>query len=647
MRYKKAIVIFIIFYAFGFNSFLFGQISKTCDTVEIIAPAYLVLSDTSIHLHRDSTAIICEKHIVLTKKNGYALYSKLLGESQKHHLVDKMFQMLIASSTQDTMLLKKAIIEAEDAYTPYSGKVIRDIKIQVLEPFGSTISDTNLPVISTWGKALNKSHVSTHNSVINRKLLFKVNDTVDPFELVENTRELSQLPYLQDATIVVSNSVGDSVDILVLVKDKFPWVPSVQLYDFTRMSVYLKNVNIVGMGQSLGTGLTLDTKSEPVVYLSSVNYFVNNIYKQISGGFNFNVSDNAQLYQVVLNRNLIPLSVRLGGGLELSQTEQNIETDPTGVDNSVWFFKYNYIELWSNYLFYREKNKLQQKDEHTYIIPGVALTKRQYLYRPFVSKDSNSMFSNYTTILSNIAIANQYYYRVNYFMDFGKAEYLPYGFQFSLTGGYTWSELGNYPYFGIRLYGLKHIPSIGYLFADFDFGSHISDKLVQGAFAINMSYLTSLHKKGRYRYRLLSSVNYTTGINRLTNDLIYLGDSYGFIGLPNDTWYGQQRLFLEMDFITYTPWYLFGFRFAIFSFGSLGLIGSDDYTVLHNSVLSSVGVGIYMKNDFLAFNSFQVRVAYFPVTPSGISNFGISFSTFGLIKELNFLLSKPKIVNYQ
>ncbi|MFK5856396.1 MAG: hypothetical protein QM503_09720 [Bacteroidota bacterium] len=647
MNHKKIIAFVITISVIVFNSVAYAQIYENkCDTVKIVAPAYLVLNDTSIHLYRDTTAIICDKYIVLTKNNGYSLYTKLLGESQKHHLVDQLFQMLIASSTQDTMLLKNAVMEAEDAYTPYTGKIIRDIRIQVLDPFGATISDTNLPVFSTWGKAINKSHINTRKFIIERKLLFKVYDTINPFELVENTRELSGLPYLQDATIIVTNVDSDSVDVLVLAKDKFPWLPAANVYNINRMSFYLKNVNMLGMGQSLGAGLTMDTKSSPVVYVSDINYYVDNIYKQITGAVNYHVSDNDKVYQILLNRNVIPLSVRLGGGLELTQTEQNIIIDPTDINKSSWFFKFNYYELWSTYLFYKKDKLNNKKTTHTYIIPGVAVYKRNYLYRPFVSVDSNSMYNNYTTVLSNIALAKQDYYRINYLTNFGQAEYLPYGFQISVTGGYSWTEFMKLPYIGFRVAGVKRVVNFGYMFADFNIGSHFSDQFKQGAINMNLSYLSNLHKRDRYRYRLFATLNYTEGINRITNDLLYLGEQYGFIGMNEKAWYGQQRAFFEMDLITYTPWYFLGFRFAVFTFGSLGLIGDDHQSIFHNQILGSIGAGMYVKNDFLAFNSFQFRLAYFPVTPSGISHFGVSFSTIGLIQPLSLLLTKPHVVDY-
>jgi hypothetical protein len=545
------------------------------------------------------------------------------------------------------MLLKKQIMAAEEAYIPYSGKVIRNIKIQVLKPFGASISDTNLPVVSTWGKALNKSHINTRKYIIKRKLLFAENDTVNPLELVENARNLADLPYLQDATIIVNNATGDSVDVLILAKDKFPWLPAIKIYDFTKFSANLKNVNLVGLGQSVGAGLTFDSKSSPRLYLSDANYYVDNIYKQISGGANYHISDNDQMYQILLNRDITPLSVRLGGGLELTQTEQNIVTDPTDIDKSAWFFKYNYFEIWSSYLFYKTTTHSNKTDDHLYIVPGVAVNKRNYLYRPYVSADSNSMFNNYTNILTNVALVKQSYYRTNFLKHFGKAEYLPYGFQVSITGGYSWYEYSSNPYLGAGVTATKHVTDFGYIFADFEIGSHFSDNLEQGAINANLSFLSSLHKKGRYRYRLFTKLDYTTGINRVTNDLIYLGEDYGFIGMNEKAWYGQQRLFLEMDAISYTPWYFFGFRFAAFAFGSIGAIGSNTHSIFENQILSSIGVGLYIRNDFLAIGSLQVRVAYFPVTPSGFSHFGISFSTFGLLSSLNFLSTKPHIVKYQ
>jgi len=179
----------------------------------------------------------------------------------------------------------------------------------------------------------------------------------------------------------------------------------------------------------------------------------------------------------MLQRDIIPLSVRLGGGLEITQKEENIVIDPTDINQEGWYFKYRYYELWSSYLFYDKEMLKKKMKNHTYIIPGIGLYKREYQYRPFVSVDSNSMFNNYTNVLGNIALVRQNYYRTNFLTSFGKAEYIPYGFQFCITGGYSWAEFMNKPYLGIGLATTKHISNLGYIFAEFEIGTHFTKKL--------------------------------------------------------------------------------------------------------------------------------------------------------------------------
>jgi len=161
--------------------------------------------------------------------------------------------------------------------------------------------------------------------------------------MVENARILTNLNYLQDASIVVSPAEGDSVDVLVLVKDKFPWLVVPNIYSATKYSLYAKQANILGTGQGLGLGLTLDTKSKPVFYLSEVGYYINNLYKQIDLMTAYQISENSQKTQLRLDRQLVPTKVNLSGGLEISQTLENMVADPTNIDKSQYFFKYMYF----------------------------------------------------------------------------------------------------------------------------------------------------------------------------------------------------------------------------------------------------------------------------------------------------------------
>lgn len=621
--------------------------SQDCHTFEAKAPAYVLLQDTAIHITHDTTMTVCESYILLTQQNGYNFYNKLIAASDKHLLLKDIYRSVLSNPPPDTLLEKKNMMNAEDVYQAFSGKPISNIRIQVLKPFGPTINDTTRPAITYLEKALNPTHINTHDYVIRKKLLFEKNDTVNPLLMVENARILSNMNYLQDASIIVMPSKGDSVEVLVLVKDKFPWLAIPNVISSSDFSLFVKQGNIMGLGQSAGMELTVDASSTPKFYMSEWEYSVNNVYKQVNAYIGYQVSNNSQKNQFQLNRQLVPTKVNLGGGLEISQNAENIITDPTHIDRSLYYFKYMYYDAWASYLIPLDKIIPQVSKSNVYFIPGIRISKENYSERPEVTLDTNSQFFNYDYVLSNLVIAKQEYFRTNYLLNFGRAEYLPYGFQASITAGYSWTEFMQKPYIGFGASSTWHFNNIGFVFAKIDVGTHFTGDMEQGAASMSLVHLTDLMKKGRHKLRIKTDMTLTSGINRFSNDLLYLGEQYGFIGLSKETYYGQQRAFLESTVIDYTPYYLFGFRVAFIGFASVGTIGPQYIPLKDMQLLTSFGLGAYIQNDFLVFSSFQIKVAYFPVTPNGINHIGFSFVSANLLDNLDFLFTKPQQVKYK
>ena len=621
-------------------------LAQNCHNIKAVAPAYLLLSNEAIHIERDTTIRVCQQYVLLTENNGYNFYKKLIKASDKNVFLKEIYKMALVNPPADTVLEKQNMIKAEDVYEAFEGKPIRKIKIQVLKPFGPTIADTNRPAITFVEKGLNPTHINTRDNIIRKKLLFEVNDTVNPLLIVENTRILTNLNYLQEASIVLTPATGDSVDVLVLVKDKFPWLVVPNVYSASKYSLYAKQGNILGLGQSLGLGFILDTKSQPKFYFSEIGYSINNLYHQVDFGASYQISDNSQKAQIRLSRELVPTKINLSGGLEISQTSENIVADPKDIDKSIYFFKYMYYDVWASQLFSLKKIAPHFGTKNIYLIPGLRFSKKNYDDRPIVNKDTNTMYCNYDYIIGNLVLAQQDYYRTNYLLKFGQAEYLPYGFQISLTGGYSWNEFMKKPYIGANFSFTSHQTNLGFIFARLDIGTHFTKVAEEGAFSINLSHLTDLFVKNNKKYRVLTQLDYTSGINRFSNDLLYVGDDYGFIGLNSKTFYGQQRLFLESSIINYTSWYLFGFRIALEAFASVGTIGPQSLKLANRQILSSVGIGAYVRNDFLVFDAFEIKIAWFPVTPKGVSNFGFSLSSKELFSKLNFLSTKPHLATY-
>ena len=170
--------------------------AQDCHTLKITAPAYVLFDNKAIHIEKDTSMMVCQQYVLLTENNGYNFYKKLIKASDKNVFLKEIYKMALASPAPDTVLQKENMIKAEDVYQAFEGKHIRKIKIQVLKPFGPTIADTNRPAVTFVEKALNPTHINTRDYIIRNKLLFEVNDTINPLLMVENTRILTNLNYL-------------------------------------------------------------------------------------------------------------------------------------------------------------------------------------------------------------------------------------------------------------------------------------------------------------------------------------------------------------------------------------------------------------------------------------------------------------------
>ena len=89
------------------------------------------------------------------------------------------------------------------AYFRYSGKKIRNIAIERLNVFGANINDPAINEPKKIENLLNKTHVNTREFIIRNNLLFSEGDTISPLTLSDNERILRQLPYIDDARIIV------------------------------------------------------------------------------------------------------------------------------------------------------------------------------------------------------------------------------------------------------------------------------------------------------------------------------------------------------------------------------------------------------------------------------------------------------------
>lgn len=125
--------------------------------------------------------------------------------------------------------------------------------------------------------------------------------------------------------------------------------------------------------------------------------------------------------------------------------------------------------------------------------------------------------------------------------------------------------------------------------------------------------------KGRYRVRQFIDVNLTRGWNRMDG----YRESFGFEdnaelrGLGEEI-YGNNRLVVNSETVVFTPWHLYQFRFALYGFADLGILGYNG-NLFKNGFYSTIGIGVRIKNEHLIFRTINIRLG-FAVGRTGLLN---------------------------
>ncbi len=611
----------------------------TCDTVLITGHEFIVLDDSLIYLSGDTLIEICEHTRLLTHENGKSFYDKLRKGVEDKKLLLGLYNTLVSNPNIDTLATMVRVFKAEEKFLPFEGDAIRKIRIKRLPPFGTSIYDTLSVDSSSTVKSMNKMHIKTQEWVIRKNLMFSVHDALDPIQMVENMRILSQLPYIEDASISVTNTHADSVDILVVTRDKFPYAGFPIIRSIDNFTAYAWTENFMGLGHKLRGGMTFHSESTPNLYIAQINYGINNLTHFIDAEVNYEVGEKSQIYALRLNRDLIPSYVRWGGEFIIQDKLEQYPYDPNS-GGQEYIFHYRDFDVWTSHLITLNKNSDLLK--RNYLIPGLRYFQRNYSRRPAIAMDSSSRFINETFVIGNLVMARQNYDITNYLVDFGKIEYIPYGYQIRINGGYTVSEYYTSPYAGVGFDLTHYVKQLGYISYIADLGFHFSDnKIFQGAIKLESNLLSRLITYKTHHFRLMAGISYLAGLDRRSGDLIYLDDDHGIFGLSGNAFEGNKRFYYGAQLVDFTPYSILGFKFAGFVSYNGGWITSENKNLWETDMISAIGAGFYVKNNFLVFDAFQFRLSYFPITPDNVSNFSFEVSLLPLFPLINFLDTRP------
>lgn len=567
-----------------------------------------------------------------------AFYDSLKSKASKKILTKAIFDLVIVSP--DTVNKKRIEDNSRNNFVDYRGKKIRKITITRLNPFGTDLNNPGYYNPAGIERFLNRTHVNTYEKAIRKYVLFAEGDTISPLTLSDNERIIRQLPYIDDAKIIVVPVSGEEADIVIITKDLYTFGGEFNLRSFTSGKARIYEKNIFGIGHQFIVDIPYSSgrTHSPGIGL---NYNVFNMWKSfIDLNLNYYNALGTDSLGFSLSKSLLTTTTKYAGGITIRRSFRTAKIDTSNVTRPL---KYSYQDFWI------QRSFMISRESATRLIAGVRYINNNVYLRPdSIDPNSHYPWQRYELYMGSVAYSVQKYYKTNLIYSYGRTEDIPYGTLIRLTSGWEINEFKRRTYAAIDVSCGQSLKSLGYFYTYAGFGTYFRNGLTeQGTLSAGTKYFSNLLKLGSYRFRSFVNINYIRGFDRYSDEYIYIPRGDVFTGFVDPSFRGTQRLVLNLESVFFSPANVYGFRFAFFGFGDMAFIAANREIINNGRFLSGVGLGIRVRNDNLIFNTLQIKIGYFPNPPmySRISNINISGEQ--LLHPNNFDPGPPAVIPYR
>ncbi|MCX6279043.1 MAG: hypothetical protein NT004_13255 [Bacteroidetes bacterium] len=569
-------------------------------------------------------------------------YDSIFKKFSRKKVTRLLYGLAFADPGQPVFADKMQVIQSASPYEKYRNKTIRNIHIKILSPFGSSVYDTIKTAGTTTGKALNKLHINTMKFFILRNILFHKGDCLDPSVLADNVRILKDLDAIDDAKIIVTPTLppSDSVDITVITKDVWSIGIDVPMIATRKIGFRIFDGNFMGLGDGITTSMSLSLNRAPFFLFEGVTYTFSNLAGSfINATVLYNTNDEGeQTVGIRFDKGFITNKTKWAGGISaFYQKKINAVDDFNTVDS------YNTNEgLWLG-----RAMLLKGQMQTSRAVVTAAFYNQYYSSRPIVTIDSNRGYYNVWQALSSIALSKNNYYITDYVLQFGKIENLSYGHLFEITGGVENTDFYKRCYTGARIGVGNFFYGFGYLSGFVRAGGFIHENSYEDCvFKMNLNYFTPLlqSRDKQYKFRTFLSIDYRIAFNSRSNNSEYFDANQFFkINKLNrqDVLYGQKSIGAKLSAICFTPWYFYGFRFALLAQLQAGMITDQNQSVFSSSFFTSAGISLIIKNDNLIFPPVLISAFFYPGIQSYYNQFQLFINSNMNIQYDDFNVGPP------
>ena len=583
------------------------------------------------------------------KADSISIYQDINDLSKRNKFSRFVYKLIFRESAlkAENLIPSKPKKDEKVVKKHQEGKIIRNITIETLDPFGFSVTDEKKLPKRKLEKFGNAVHLKTKEVTIRNIMLFKKHDKLDSKLLLESERLIRSQRYIREVKIVPVDipKNRDSIDIKIRVLDSWTLIPTGSLSS-TESSAKLTERNILGFGHLISGNIKnrFDTR-ERAVY---AQYSINNI-KDTYFRFDLdyaNEFNNDSKRSININRPFYSVIAKNAGGFYFEnslRTEQFPVLDTISLQN----VSYDFQEYW-----YGRALKINSKSNperyFTNLILALTYNQKDYGRLPDATLDPSNYFSNEKNWVGMIGISRQKFYQDTFVFNYNITEDIPYGENIALIIGHQEKNSNSRMYTGLSVsYGKKY--AFGYASGFVEWGSFYDAGFTeQTTFRLGLNYFSPLINLGSWRFRQFIKPTYVWGNNRdesFKDRLTLLEDD----GLPgfNNRLNGTQKWTLSFQTQSYIPGSWHGFRFSPYVNMTLGSLASQK-ALFSSKVYSKFSIGALINNDFLVFNSFQISFSYYPTIPfegDGINKFNSLENT--NLSLYDFQLSKPAYIRYE
>lgn len=537
-------------------------------------------------------------------------------------------------------------------FLKYQGYIIRNIITEEL-PFGIPIADTSKKVVTALTRLANSMHRRTRPQIIRNNLFFKKYDTVKPYLMADNVAFLRQLSYIQDASfeIIPVAGTGDSIDVIVKVKDLFSIGGAIGSIGLKKSDVEVREDNFEGLGNAIVFQALFDNQRK-----NNFGFGMGYIQRNIGGSFIngeiayqsfFSAIDGPKeenLYNLNLSRPLVNRFMRwtyeFNGAYHSTRNMYN--TDSIYYRNN--HYQYYNFEAWAGYNINARGYTKQQEDRKLRRLVGLRIIDRKFQDIP--QKYASSYYwkyANLTGVLGSVTFYRQNFYKTQYIYGFGRNEDIPEGLNLTLTAGTTKKQNDVRFFLGFnyeRSYFNKRNNYISYVIraeANLNKTAIEDINLLAG-----IAYVERLHALGStWKQRFFFNLDVAQQVNTILNEPLFLQSSLGLPEFGNSLVGGTLRATVKAESVFYSPWSVASFRFAPFVFANTSVF--SPYLSATN-IYSSIGAGVRTRNESLIFGTFELKGYYFPGKNNYHESFRIDISTNVRFKYNPQLIRKPDFI---